>query len=144
MGCENVFRKNFEQGSDVVLSAVKLGAARSEHLHSKTSLVKEAAGTLGVSRASGRGVGCVCDIICWERAFLPTMPPSSPVLESLKLGLAPHLLPMIRISPPTPQLLLASITHKTLQVISSDDYQPPNHYYTLIISRGEGTKTTAN
>lgn len=49
------------------------------------------------------------------------------VLEGLKLGLPPHLLPPIRwIKPPppinffSPQLLLASITHKTLQVKYSD------------------------
>lgn len=80
--------------------------------------------------------GAACDIICGEKAIqarvkllLPTTPSSSPVLEDPKLGLAPHLLPLIRwiaSFPPnsinffSPQLLLASITHNTLQVIYTD------------------------
>lgn len=67
------------------------------------------------------------------------------VLEGLKLGLPPRLLPLIRwIKPPpinffSPQLFLALITHKTLQVKCSD-YWPPTHYYTLIGWRGGETK----
>lgn len=67
------------------------------------------------------------------------------VLESLKLGLPPHLLPLITwIKPPPinfflPQILLASITHKTLQLKCSD-YCSPTHHCTLIGWRESGLK----
>lgn len=98
------------------------------HLHSKTSLVRLRATRVPME-------GALCDIIYSEKAIrarlkilLPKTPSASPVVEDPKLGLALHLLPLIRycilsansINFSSPWLLLASITHNTLQVIYTD------------------------
>lgn len=68
-------------------------------MHSKTPPVSLRAARVAVEGAEG----AACDMICGEKAIqaqvkllLPTTPSSSPVLEDPKLGLAPHLLPLIR------------------------------------------------